>query len=70
MNKEVFRLVIIILGATILISIGGIIGLTVVDREIPGVLENLAVAALAGIVGLLARSPGAEEQRHNVVIEE
>lgn len=68
MNKDVFRLVILILGLTIMSALGGIIFLAVVEKEIPGVLENLGVAALAGVVGLLARSPGAEEtQNVNVV---
>lgn len=67
MNRDTFNLVVKILGLTIFIAGAGIIAIALVQIlrtqpiEIPGVLENIAVAALAGMTGLLARSPGAEE---------
>lgn len=61
MNRDTFNLVVRILGLTIAVALAGIIYLAGSRIEIPGVLENIAVAALAGMTGLLARSPGAEE---------
>jgi hypothetical protein len=61
MNPRTFNLVVGILGGTIGVALVGIIVLAGLRIDIPGVLENIAVAALAGMTGLLARSPGAEE---------
>lgn len=61
MDRSVFRLVIIFLGATLILSVLSIGALAGFGKDVPGILENLAVGALTGIGGLLARSPGAEE---------
>lgn len=50
-----FTLVLIFLGASLLINSTGVIILAVLEKNIPGILENLAVAALAGLSGMLAK---------------
>lgn len=55
------RLVILIVGAVLLLSVGGIIGLALEGKPIPDVLQNVAVGALAGLIGLLARPKDEDE---------
>lgn len=57
MNKDLFRLVILTLAASLLMCIAGFITLAVLERTIPDVLQGLALATLTGITGLLARHP-------------
>lgn len=57
MNKDLFRLVILTLAASLLLCIGGFITLAILERPIPDVLQGLALATLTGITGLLARHP-------------
>lgn len=55
-----------LLGALALLSCAGIIGLAVLSRPIPDVLQNVAVGSMTALGALLARSAGgdssAEEQ--------
>ena len=61
MNARTFNIVVLILGGTIGLCLGGIIYLAGNELNTPQILETVVVAALAGMTGLLARSPGAEE---------
>lgn len=47
------RLVIVILGAVLLASVGGIIALSATNHATPDVLQNIAVGSLTGLVGVL-----------------
>lgn len=47
------RLVIVILGAVLLASVVGIIGLSYAGQSTPDVLQNIAVGSLTGLVGVL-----------------
>lgn len=47
------RQVIWIVGAALVLSVLGIIGLAVVGKAIPDVLQNVCVGSLTGLVGLL-----------------
>lgn len=47
------RLVIGFVGGVLLVSTGGIIVLAATGHTIPDVLQNIAVGALTGLVGLL-----------------
>lgn len=49
-----------LLGALALLSCAGIIGLAVLDRPIPDVLQNLAVGSMTAVGALLARSAGGD----------
>lgn len=50
------RLVIVLIGLVLLLAVGGIIGLATNEQPIPDVLQNVAVGALTGLVGLLVPS--------------
>jgi hypothetical protein len=53
------RYVVYIVGAALLLSIAGIIGLAATTTAgIPDVLQNLAVGSLTGLVGLLVPTTG------------
>jgi len=55
-----FRIAIIFVGSTLLLCVGGIIGLSMgagSGRPIPDILQNIASGALAGLIGLLV-TPG------------
>lgn len=47
------RLVVLAVAAALLLAISGIIGLAALDQAVPDVLQNVAVGALTGLVGLL-----------------
>jgi H+/Cl- antiporter ClcA len=53
MNTTPIRLVIGFVGLTLLGALVGIVVLASQDHSIPDVLQNLAVGALTGLVGLL-----------------
>lgn len=48
-----FRLVVGFVGLTLLVATGGIIALAATGHPAPDVLQNIAVGALTGLVGLL-----------------
>ena len=56
-DKDTFHTVVKFLGVTLLLCAAGVIALGVLEKNIPDVLQNLAVGALTGIAGLLARTP-------------
>ncbi len=47
------RIVVLLVGALALVALVGIIGLSALGNPIPDVLQNVAVGALTGLVGLL-----------------
>lgn len=49
-------MVVAVIGAALLIAVVGIIALAMGGHPIPDVLQNIAVAAVAGLLGLLAPS--------------
>lgn len=48
--------VIYVVGACLVLSVMGIVGLSAIGNTIPDVLQNVAVGSLTGLVGLLAPS--------------
>jgi len=65
--RNIFALVVIFLGGTLLLCVGGIIALAAWDRTIPTILENIATGCSVGIAGLLARTPTSGPQEVQVV---
>lgn len=53
MNVTPTRLVILFVGLTLLGSLAGIVVLALNAQPIPDVLQNVAVGAMTGLVGLL-----------------
>jgi len=53
-DRSVFRLVVALVGGTLVLCVAGIIALTGFERTVPDILENVTVGALTGLVGLLA----------------
>lgn len=58
MNRNVFNIVVYLLGAALLLSIIGVIFLNATDNPVDDILKQVIVGALTGIAGLLARNPG------------
>lgn len=56
MNVSVLKMVVGILGAVLVVDAVGMVLLTLQDRGIPGVLENVMLMGIAGLLGLLAPS--------------
>lgn len=56
-SRQTFNLVIAILGATLVLSVGGVIALGVIGNPPDDVLKQLAVGCLAALAGLLAKTP-------------
>ena len=55
MTPNVYRLAVALVGATLMLSVLGIVYLaSTVAGPIPDVLQNIAVGSLTGLVGLLA----------------
>jgi hypothetical protein len=51
-----------LLGALAILSCTGIIGLAVLSRPIPDVLQNIAVGSMTALGALLARSAGGDSR--------
>lgn len=49
------------LGALALLSCAGVIALAVLERPIPDVLQNIAIASMTAVGALLARSGSGEQ---------
>ena len=56
-DKWVYRIVVGVLGLTVVSSIVGTIVLAMADRSTPEVIVALGSAAIGGLAGLLAPSP-------------
>lgn len=65
-DRRVFLFVVLFLGGTLLVTVGGIAVLAGLDKSVPGILENVAVGCLTGLAGLLARGPSDEPQEVRV----
>lgn len=53
MTTDTMKLVLKILGAIVLLAVGGIIGLAATDTDVPDVLATISVASVTGMLGLL-----------------
>lgn len=58
MNTDVSKIVMMILGAALLLSIIGIIGLSWMSKPIADVLPAISLATVTGMLGLIGKSPG------------
>ena len=56
-DKWIYRIVVGVLGLTVVSSILGTIALAMADRSTPEVIVALGSAAIGGLAGLLAPSP-------------
>jgi hypothetical protein len=56
-NERAFGYVVLFLGATLIICVGGIIGLAATDNTVPDILQNIASGVVAGLIGLLVKTP-------------
>ena len=61
MNVTPIRLLLCFVGLTLLVATGGVILLALNEQAVPDVLQNIAVGALTGLVGLLVPSSGRSE---------
>lgn len=58
LNESAFTIVIIFLGLTMLTSLAGIIGLAANSQPVPDELKVTLASVVAGMIGMLARTPG------------
>lgn len=56
-DRRIFLAVVLFLGGTLVLTVGGIAVLAGLERSVPGILENIAVGCLTGLAGLLAKGP-------------
>ena len=56
-DKWIYRIVVLVLGATILAVVAGAFVLKLYDKAIPDVLVAIGTGAIGAIAGLLAPSP-------------
>lgn len=57
LNQGAFGYVVVFLGITLLICVGGIIFLASTHNGIPDILQNIASGVVAGLIGLLVQTP-------------
>lgn len=62
MTTPPIRLVVLILGAVLLLSVAGVIALAITSVPVPDVLQNIAVGTLTGLVGLLVQTRQENDQ--------
>lgn len=54
MNPRTILVAVMLVGATLLLSVVGIIALALTAHPVPDVLQNVAVGSMTGLLGLLA----------------
>ncbi len=59
-HRRSFDLVVAFLGVSLVLCVAGTIGLAAVGQDPPDLLGQIALASLAAIAGLLARTPTQE----------
>ena len=57
LNQKAFGYVVLFLGVALLGCIGGIIFLAATDDTVPDILQNIASGVVAGLIGLLVKTP-------------
>lgn len=55
------RMVVLLVGVVLLVSVLGIIVLAMQGKATPDVLQNVAVGSLTGLVGLLVKPPSSPQ---------
>ncbi len=56
-DKWLYRIVVLVLGVTVVVSVGGSIALALAGQSTPELIVALGSAAIGGLAGLLAPSP-------------
>lgn len=56
MNARVLVIAVLVLGATLLGCVAGIVALALNSVPVPDVLQNIAVGSMTGLVGLLVQT--------------
>lgn len=69
MNREITHTVLLILGAALILAIGGIITLTALHIDTPGVLNDSVGYILIGMLGLLSTGPRQQVEVTNTAAE-
>ncbi len=57
LNERAFGLTVAFLGVALILCIGGIVGLSAVDKAIPDALQLVTGLVGGGLVGLLSQTP-------------
>ena len=61
-NEKAFGFVVVFLGVTLLACVGGIVFLAATDDAVPDILQNIASGVVAGLIGLLVKTPNQPPQ--------
>lgn len=67
-DRSTFRVIAISVAGVLLVCVVGIIVLSLSDKTIPDILENVTVGALTGLVGLLASPKGGDAPQQVQVV--
>lgn len=67
-DRATFRVIAISVAGVLLVCVAGIITLSLFDKAIPDILENVTVGALTGLVGLLASPKGGDAPQEVEVV--
>ena len=60
-DRRVFLVLVVGLVVALLTCLAGIIGLSAQDKTVPGVLENVTVGLMTGLLGVFTVRPGRDE---------
>jgi hypothetical protein len=60
MNMSILKMVVVIIGVSVLACILGIVYLVLNDKSIPSTLETVTALGIGGLLGLLAPSQAAQ----------
>lgn len=58
LNARSFAFVVLFLGATLILAVGGIVTLAILEKSVPDILSQIATGVITGLIGLLVRTPG------------
>ena len=67
-DRGTFRIIAVAVAGVLVLCVVGIVVLTLGDKAVPDILENVTVGALTGLVGLLASPKGGDAPQEVQVV--
>jgi hypothetical protein len=68
-SRKAFTAVVYLLGAVLILSVVGVVVLTLADKPVDDILKQVIVGCITGLAGLLARTPTDEAADVKIVNE-
>lgn len=60
MNQKMFNTIVIFLGISLLMCVGGVIVLSVTGNSVDDILKQAITGIITGLLGLMVRTPGGQ----------